>query len=126
MDDRQVDLDDVLPLVRKNCEYCHDMTAEFADLSVGGARSYDGWDVDKGWNQLVVRSEKGAKLVEIAREKGILEFRDFGDAEAAKAALAKLKTASMSKKAKALAALTDLTGSADDFGYLEPSRSLFE
>lgn len=126
MDDRQVDLDDVLPLVRKNCEYCHDMTAEFADLSVGGARSSDGWDVDKGWNQLIVRSEKGAKLVELAREKGILEFRDFGGKEAETAALAKLKTASMSKKAKALTALTDLTGNTDDLGYLEPSRSLFE
>ncbi len=38
------------------------MTAEFCDLSVGGARSADGWDVDKGWNQVIVRSDKGEQL----------------------------------------------------------------
>ena len=54
-----VDLDEVLPIVREACRYCADMSCEFADLSVGGARSDDGWDVDKKWNQIVVRSRKG-------------------------------------------------------------------
>ena len=125
MDDRQVDLDDVLPLVRKNCNYCYDMTAEFADLSVGGARSSEGWDVDKGWNQLIVRSDKGAALVALAREKGVLEFREFGDEDAKAAAMDKLKKASASKKAKAVAALKEMT-ERDDLNYLEPSRELFE
>ena len=102
MDDRQVDLDEVLPLVRNACKYCDDMTAEFADLSVGGARSSEGWDVDQGWNQLIVRTEKGQKLVDLAREKGVLEFREFGDEEAAAAAMDKLMRASASKRAKAL------------------------
>ena len=102
MDDRQVDLDEVLPLVRNACKYCDDMTAEFADLSVGGARSSEGWDVDQGWNQLIVRTEKGQKLVELAREKGVLEFREFGDEEAAAAAMDKLMRASASKRVKAL------------------------
>lgn len=101
MDDRSIDLDEILPLVRNSCKHCGDMTAEFADVSVGGARSSEGWDVDKGWNQLIVRSEKGARLVELAREKGALEFRNFGGAEAAAAALNKLMAASASKKAKA-------------------------
>ncbi|MDO4870171.1 MAG: Coenzyme F420 hydrogenase/dehydrogenase, beta subunit C-terminal domain [Bacillota bacterium] len=122
MDDRQVDLDEVLPLVRKNCEFCYDMTAEFADISIGGARSSEGWDVDKGWNQLIVRSEKGQKLVELAREKGVLEFREFGGEDAKAAALDKLKNASASKKAKAVKALTEAGG---DLGYLEPSREAF-
>ncbi len=52
------------------------MTAEFCDLSVGGARSADGWDIDKGWNQVIVRSEKGEQLLKLAREKGILEFKE--------------------------------------------------
>ena len=102
MDERKVDLDDVLPLVRNACKYCDDMTAEFADLSVGGARSSDGWDVDKGWNQLIVRTEKAAQLVELAREKGVLEFKDFGGEEAETAALDKIIRASASKRAKAL------------------------
>lgn len=102
MDDRQVDLDEVLPLVKENCRYCDDMTCEFADISVGGARSSEGWDVDKGWNQLIVRTPKGARLVELARQKGILEFRDFGGEDAKAAALDKLKKAAESKRSKAL------------------------
>ena len=69
------------------------MTAEFADLSVGGARSADGWDVDKGWNQVIVRSEKGAELLNLARKKGVLEFK-----ETPEGALDKLKGASLGKK----------------------------
>lgn len=126
MDDRQVDLDEVLPLVRKNCEYCYDMTAEFADLSVGGARSAEGWETDKGWNQLIVRSEKGQKLVELARQKGILEFREFGPEGAEEAALSKLKNAASSKKAKAVKAIVEMTGSEEDLGYLQPSADLFK
>ena len=123
LDDKQVDLDDVLPLVRENCNYCYDMTAEFADVSVGGARSSEGWDVDKGWNQLIVRTEKGRKLVELAREKGVLEFREFGGGDAKAAAMDKLKNAAASKKAKAVSALTDKYG---DLGYLEPSKDAFK
>lgn len=118
-DDRQIDLDEVMPFVRNNCHYCYDMTAEFADISVGGGRSADGWDIDKGWNELVVRSEKGMKLVELAKEKGILEFKAGAD-------LDKLKNASAGKKRKAVAAIVDMTGSEDDLNYLEPSRKLFE
>ena len=66
----EIDLDEVTPLVRKSCRYCIDMTAEFSDISIGGARSAEGWDIDKGWNQIIVRSEKGAMLLELARKKG--------------------------------------------------------
>ena len=40
--------------------------------------------------------------------------------------LAKLKTASASKKAKAITAITEMTGSEDDLGYLQPSVKLFK
>ena len=88
-----VDLEEIYPLVRKSCSYCDDMTAEFADISVGGARSADGWEVDKGWNQIIVRSDKGAALLELAREKGVLEFKQVPEG-----ALDKLKKASSGKK----------------------------
>lgn len=113
-----VDLDEVLPLVRSGCRYCVDMTAEFADLSVGGARSADGWDVDKGWNQVIVRSEKGEALLKLAREQGVLEFRDPMEG-----GLEKLKKASLGKKRTGVKALRDLNGG---LGYLEPSAALFE
>ncbi len=88
-----VNLDEVTPLVRSGCRYCTDMTAEFADLSIGGARSASGWETDKGWNQVIVRSEKGMELLELARKKGVLEFEDTPEG-----ALDKLKAASLGKK----------------------------
>ena len=107
---KSIDLGDVLPLVRPACRACYDMTAEFADISVGGARSGDGWDVDKGWNQLIVRSEKGQQLLDIAKQKGILEFKELPEG-----ALDKLKKASASKRATAEKTMMDNFG---ELGYL--------
>lgn len=119
LDDRQIDLDEILPIIRSNCLYCYDMTAEFSDISVGGARSTLGFEVDKGWNEIIVRSEKGRKLVELAREKGVLEFREGAD-------LDKLKAAAANKRRTAVYKLAELSGSKDELGYLEPSRKMFE
>ncbi len=116
-----MDLDEVTPLVRSGCRYCADMTAEFADLSVGGARSDGGWDVDKGWNQVIVRSEKGQRLLDLAREKGVLEFK-----EAMEGGLDKLRKASQGKKRTAVRNLRQLTGDPEDLGYLNPSKELFK
>ena len=113
-----VNLDEVTPLVRSGCHACTDMTAEFADLSIGGARSADGWDVDKGWNQVIVRSEKGERLLKLAREKGVLECKDVMEG-----GLEKLKRASMGKKRTGVNDLRRRTGG---LGYLEPSAALFE
>ena len=115
-----VNLDEVTPLVRSGCRCCADMTAEFADLSIGGARSADGWDVDKGWNQIIVRSEKGRQLLDLARETGVLEFK-----EPMEGGLEKLKKASLGKKRTAVENLRAFTGKAEDLGYLNPSRELF-
>ena len=116
-----INLDEVLPLVRSGCRYCTDMTAEFADISIGGARSADGWDVDKGWNQIIVRSDKGRKLLDIARDKGILEFKDVPET-----GLDKLKGASLGKKRTGVKNLRALTGEEGDLGYLNPSKTLFQ
>ena len=113
-----VDLDEVTPLVRPGCRACTDMTAEFADLSVGGARSADGWDVDRKWNQVIVRSEKGEALLRLAREKGVLEFK-----EVPQTGLDKLKGASLGKKRTGVRNLRERTGG---LGYLEPSAALFK
>ncbi len=79
--------------VRECCDYCDDMTAEFADISVGSARSNEGWEVDKGWNQVIVRSEAGERLINLAREKGVLEFKNVPGEN-----LEKLKKVSLSKR----------------------------
>ncbi len=88
-----VSLDEVNPCVRASCRSCADMTAEFSDLSVGSARLPEGWEEARGWNQLIVRTRRGSELLELARRRGVLEFRDVpaGNWE-------KLKAASLAKK----------------------------
>lgn len=117
----EINLDEVTPLVRKNCRFCTDMTAEFADISVGGARSGDGWDVDKGWNQVIVRSDKGASLLELARLKGVLEFREVPAFN-----LDRLKKASINKKRMGIENIIALTGDRRDLQYLTPSAEMFK
>ena len=88
-----VSLDEVNPCIRESCRSCGDMTAEFSDLSVGSARLPEGWGEARGWNQLIVRTRRGGEIVELARRRGILEFRDVPTGN-----WAKLKAASLAKK----------------------------
>jgi coenzyme F420 hydrogenase subunit beta len=89
----RVSLDEVDPCVREACRTCSDMTAEFSDLSVGSARLPEGWETARLWNQVIVRTKRGMDLLELARIRGVLEFR-----EAPAGNLDKLKAASLGKK----------------------------
>jgi len=115
-----IPLDEVLPCVKEGCQYCFDMTAEFSDLSVGSARLPEGWDTAKGWNQVIVRSQAGQELLDLARSKGVLEFRDLPDGN-----LEKLKTASMNKKRFCVESLIKKSGSPDELLYLDPHDPVF-
>lgn len=105
----ELPIQEVQGIVRESCNYCFDMTCEFADLSVGSSRSPAGWEVDKGWNQVIVRSAAGQKLLDLAREQNILEF-----VEAPPENLAKLKKASLGKKSACIRNLSAKFG--DDAG----------
>jgi coenzyme F420 hydrogenase subunit beta len=106
-----IPLDQVRTFIRPTCNTCIDMTAEFADVSVGAAEGV------AGWNTLIVRSEAGTKLVEAARAGGALEVAPLPDAN-----LAHLKEASLAKKRRGLSNIIDTTGSKADLLYLEASR----
>jgi coenzyme F420 hydrogenase subunit beta len=88
-----VSLDEVTPCVRESCRSCGDMTAEFSDLSVGSARLPEGWQEARFWNQVIVRTERGEDLLDLARRRGVLEFREVPAGN-----LEKLKAASLGKK----------------------------
>jgi coenzyme F420 hydrogenase subunit beta len=88
-----IPLDEVQKCVRPCCHYCSDMTAEFSDISVGSARLPEGWEEAKSWNQVIVRTEAGQKLMNLARSKCVLEFRDVPEGS-----LERLKQASLNKK----------------------------
>jgi len=109
-----IPLDEVLPCVKEGCQYCFDMTAEFSDISVGSARLPEGWDTAKGWNQVIVRNKTGQELLDLARSKGVLEFRDLPEGN-----LEKLKTASMNKKRFCVESLVKKSGAKDNLIYLD-------
>lgn len=89
-------LDEVEPCIRESCNSCGDMTAEFSDVSVGSGRLPEGWETARSWNQLIVRTDRGQELVDLARAKGVLEFREMPEEN-----LPKLKGASLNKQKKA-------------------------
>jgi len=109
----EVPSEEVAAAVRESCRYCFDMTCEFADISVGSARSEEGWEVDKGWNQVIVRTELGERLVDTARSKGLLEFREVPEGN-----LDKLKRAALNKKKTCLQNLVEKSGNPDNLLYL--------
>jgi len=53
--------------IRKACFSCSDYTASFADLSIGKFGSKN------GWNTLIVRSERGKQVYDLAIEQGFIE-----------------------------------------------------
>ena len=112
----KVPIEDVKTCIRENCRYCYDMTCEFADISVGSARSNRGWGVDKGWNQVIVRSDSGRLLMDLARTKGVLEFKEVPEGN-----YEKMKKASQNKKRNCLANLREKSGDPQNLLYLEAS-----
>jgi coenzyme F420 hydrogenase subunit beta len=111
---REISLDEVMPSVRKACNYCFDMTAEFSDISVGSARCPEGWEVARGWNQVIIRTQIGLELMELARSRGLLEFRDIPAGN-----LERLKKASANKKRTAIKNLIEKSGNPSDLLYLD-------
>jgi len=116
----EIPIEEVNLVVRSSCHYCYDMTAEFSDISVGSARLPEGWDTARGWNQVIARTDLGLKLMELARKKGVLEFKDVPDGN-----LERLKNASMKKKQTAIKNLNLKTQSKDDLVYISSSDPVF-
>jgi len=107
-DSISIPLDEIRRFIRPACTYCIDMTAEFADISVGAAEGIE------GWNTVLVRSEKGAELLKKAKRKKILEVDTIPAQN-----LAHLKEASLLKKKRGLKNIIQKTGNADDLLYLK-------
>ncbi|MBA4422970.1 MAG: hypothetical protein C0390_07680 [Syntrophus sp. (in: bacteria)] len=106
----RISLDEINLCVRESCHSCGDMTAEFSDLSVGSARLPEGWETARQWNQVIVRTERGLDLLELARRRGILEFKEVPGGN-----LEKLKAASLNKKRVAATRPSVGNGSGDSY-----------
>jgi coenzyme F420 hydrogenase subunit beta len=113
-------IEGVKQCVRGACHYCFDLTSEFSDVSVGSAILDEPWEEARQWNQVIARTALGLELVELARRKRLLQFREVpGDN------LENLKTASMHKKRTALKNLRLRTGSEEDYLYLDRDDPVF-
>jgi coenzyme F420 hydrogenase subunit beta len=115
-----ISLDEIVPAVRGACWYCPDLTAEFSDLSIGSARLPEGWEEAKGWNQILVRTSLGEELLQTARKKKLLEFREVPEGN-----LAKLKAASLGKKKTAVKNLKLRSRDPKNLYFLDPRDPVF-
>jgi coenzyme F420 hydrogenase subunit beta len=117
--EKLISFDHVESCIREACRYCIDSTAEFADISVGSARFGNEWEEMRGWNQMIVRTARGRKLVDLALHRGILELR-----EAPAGTLKELKEAAAEKKKTALKNIVRKSGSVRNLLYLSSSDPL--
>lgn len=109
-----VELDEIKQYINRACSYCFDMTAEFADVSVGSGRAKF-----LGWNTVITRTESGARLVDIAKRKGALEIQPIpAESEA------NLKRAALNKKKTALSSVIAKTGDKGNLLYLGLSQTM--
>lgn len=109
-----IELDEIQNFIMPTCNYCMDMTAEFADISVGsGRRAY------LGWNTVLVRTEAGTELIERAKAKSTIEIQPLPPEN-----LSKLKVAALNKKKLALKNIVAKTGSKENLLYLSLSKDI--
>lgn len=66
-----IPLNEIRELVPDTCGYCIDMTSEFSDLSVGVLEGRP------DMNTLIIRTERGQKIVNEAVEEGSLVIEDI-------------------------------------------------
>ncbi len=107
-------MDEIQSCVREGCLYCVDSTAEFSDISVGSARLPEDWAETRSWNQVIVRSQRGQELLDLARSKGVLEFHDVPEGN-----LGELKKAALEKKKTALERIKEKGRTTGDLLYAE-------
>jgi len=105
-------LEQIRRFTMPTCAYCLDMTSEFSDISVGSVEGIE------GWNTVIIRTDAGAKLMEIAKAKSKLETASLPLQN-----LAHLKEASLLKKKRALKEIVNRSGNKKDLLYIGLSRT---
>ena len=84
-------LANVKPLIRHGCTHCTDFTSEFSDISVGNVGS------PAEYSTVIVRNEKGQKILDAAIKSGLIEatkIEDFDKGETLVHKLAEMKKSS--------------------------------
>lgn len=105
---KSVSLDEIRKYINPACQYCWDMTAELADISIGAAGS-----AFPGWNTVIVRTKMGTQLIGLAKSKGILEIKPLPEKR-----LSHLKTSALNRKKTAFKNIVGRTGNKKDLLYV--------
>jgi len=105
---KSASLDQIRKYINPACQYCWDMTAEFADISVGAAGA-----AFPGWNTVIARTKRGSDLLDLAKSKGILETKALPDER-----LGHLKAAALKRKKVAFKNIVERTGSRKNLLYM--------
>jgi coenzyme F420 hydrogenase subunit beta len=118
---QSIAIDEVQACIRGACNYCLDSTAEFADISIGAARFGGSWEEMRKWNQVIVRTQKGREIFDLAVKRSVLEIR-----EAHAENLLELKKAALQKKMAGLKNIISKSGSVNNLLYLDPSDPMIK
>lgn len=105
---RSVPLDEIRKFINPACQYCWDMTAEFADISIGAAGS-----AFPGSNTVIVRTKMGAELMGLAKLRGILDLQPLPDKR-----VNHLKASALKRKKTAFKNIVERTGNKEDLLYV--------
>ncbi|MBE6487437.1 MAG: hydrogenase [Methanosphaera stadtmanae] len=68
---RKIPLTTAKTVVRKNCNICVELTSETSDISVGSIGS------ENGWSTVIIRTEKGEKIIEDAIKQKYLKAKEL-------------------------------------------------
>lgn len=69
----KIPLKDAKSCMRKNCQICMDYTSEQSDISIGSVGS------PEGWSTVIVRTEKGSKLLKKAEKDHYIKTKPITD-----------------------------------------------
>jgi coenzyme F420 hydrogenase subunit beta len=108
-----IPLDEIRSFIMPTCGVCLDMTSELSDISIGTVEG------EEGWNTVLVRTDRGDKLLGSAEAAGVIETQPLPEEN-----LKHLKEASLLKKRRALSALEE-RGELND-GYLILSPEIIQ
>ncbi|RAP53685.1 MAG: hydrogenase [Methanosphaera sp. rholeuAM270] len=68
---KKISLSTAKTVVRKNCNICVELTSETSDISVGSIGS------ENGWSTLIIRTEKGEKIINDAIKQKYLKAKEL-------------------------------------------------
>jgi coenzyme F420 hydrogenase subunit beta len=83
-EDLKVPLKEVKAYARDNCHFCEDLTADFADISVGSIGS------PSGWSSVITRTKLGDKVFKDAIKEGYIESNSLKETKPGQALLERI------------------------------------